>query len=286
MDYDDVSITENTRASYPIEAIENAHIPCVGPHPKNIILLCCDAFGVLPPVARLTHAQAMYHFISGYTAKVAGTEMGVTEPTATFSACFGGAFLAWHPTKYAAMLADNMRAHGTAAWLVNTGWSGGGVGVGGRMALAHTRAIVDAIHSGELAAAATATMPVFGLAVPTACSGVPARLLQPRDTWSDGGAYDATLLKLARLFQDNMATYSGSDCAEAALVREIEAAGPVAAPPSTAESALSEDDVAELRDGGDEARGSLQGQLGGACGLAASASQSRLDLVSGRSGVA
>jgi len=143
-------LTENTRASYPIEFINNAHIPCIGPHPKNLIMLCCDAFGVLPPVSKLTPEQAMYHFVSGYTAKVAGTEVGITEPQATFSACFGGAFLMWHPMKYASMLAEKMREHDTNAWLVNTGWIGGKYGVGSRISLKYTRAIINAIHSGEL----------------------------------------------------------------------------------------------------------------------------------------
>jgi ATP-dependent phosphoenolpyruvate carboxykinase len=145
VDYDSNRITENTRASYPIDYIGNAKIPCVGGHPKNIIMLCCDAFGVLPPVARLTPEQAMYYFISGYTAKVAGTEMGVTEPEATFSACFGSAFLMWHPTKYAAMLEEKMQRHGATAWLINTGWTAGSYGTGYRFKLRHTRAIVDAI---------------------------------------------------------------------------------------------------------------------------------------------
>jgi phosphoenolpyruvate carboxykinase (ATP) len=284
VDYDDVSITENTRASYPIEAVSNAHIPCVGPHPKNIILLCCDAFGVLPPVARLTHAQAMYHFISGYTAKVAGTEVGVTEPSATFSACFGGAFLVWHPMKYAAMLAEKMQQHGTAAWLVNTGWTGGAYGVGSRMSLKHTRKIIDNIHSGDLAKGHFYRMPSFGFQVPLACSGVPSEVLHPRSTWADGDAYDATLLKLARLFQDNMAQYTDTTHTEAALVEKILAAGPSLAPPSSVDSVLSDEDIADLSNEGLERIGSLKGQ--GSCSLAAGASQSRLDLFSSRSGLA
>ena len=161
VDYDDVSLTQNTRASYPIEYIPNAKIPCVGGHPQNIILLTCDAFGVLPPVSRLTPAQAMYHFVSGYTAKVAGTEVGVTEPEATFSACYGAAFLVWHPTKYAEMLAEKMRTHGSQAWLVNTGWTGGGYGTGSRIKLAYTRAIIDAIHAGDLDTVASTPHPVL-----------------------------------------------------------------------------------------------------------------------------
>ncbi|MBL4632727.1 MAG: phosphoenolpyruvate carboxykinase (ATP), partial [Kofleriaceae bacterium] len=148
VDYENVSITQNTRGSYPIDYIESAKIPCLGGHPKNVIFLTCDAFGVLPPVSKLTSAQAMYHFISGYTAKVAGTEMGVTEPEATFSPCFGGPFMVWHPAKYAELLAQKIEDNGATVWLVNTGWSGGAYGVGSRMSLKYTRAIIDAIHSG------------------------------------------------------------------------------------------------------------------------------------------
>src|SRR6201989_34745 len=155
VDYSDVSITENTRGAYPIEFIQNAKIPCIASHPTDIIFLTCDAFGVLPPVSSLSPAQAMYHFISGYTAKVAGTEMGVKEPSATFSACFGGPFLVWHPNKYAELLAAKMRQHNTRVWLVNTGWSGGAYGKGQRMKLADTRAIIDAIHSSALIKAKT-----------------------------------------------------------------------------------------------------------------------------------
>ncbi|MCB0325087.1 MAG: phosphoenolpyruvate carboxykinase (ATP), partial [Bdellovibrionales bacterium] len=150
IDYDDDSITQNTRVSYPIEYIPNAKLPCTGGHPKNIILLTCDAFGVLPPVCKLTPEQAMYHFISGYTAKVAGTEQGVTEPEATFSACFGAAFMVWHPSKYAELLAEKMRQNRSSAWLVNTGWTGGAHGTGSRIKLRYTRAIIDAIHDGSL----------------------------------------------------------------------------------------------------------------------------------------
>src|SRR6185436_13438739 len=163
VDFTNISITENTRGAYPINFIKNARIPCVAGHPTDVILLTCDAFGVLPPVSALTPAQAMYHFISGYTAKVAGTEMGVKEPSATFSPCFGGPFLVWHPSKYAQLLAEKMKRHSARAWLVNTGWSGGGVGVGKRMKLAYTRAIIDAIHSGALADARTERDPFFGI---------------------------------------------------------------------------------------------------------------------------
>ncbi len=201
--YDDASITENTRVAYPIEFIPRAKIPCVGGHPKNIIFLTCDAFGVLPPVSKLTAEQAMYHFVSGYTAKVAGTEMGVTEPTATFSACFGAAFMVWHPSKYAELLAAKIAQHDSHVWLINTGWTGGSHGTGRRMSLATTRSIIDAIHSGELAKAPTQFDENFGFEVPTSCSGVASELLLPRQTWLNTEAYDATALKLAKLFHQN-----------------------------------------------------------------------------------
>ncbi|MDX1739930.1 MAG: phosphoenolpyruvate carboxykinase (ATP) [Rhodothermales bacterium] len=221
VDYSDISVTQNTRASYPIEHIENAKIPCVGGHPNNIIFLTADAFGVLPPVSRLTPAQAMYHFISGYTAKVAGTEQGIDEPQATFSACFGAAFMMWHPNKYAELLAERMRKHGASAWLVNTGWSGGAYGVGSRISLKYTRAIIDAIHSGELAAADTVEEPIFGMAVPVECTGVPSEILMPRNTWKDQEAYDKAAGKLATLFDKNFEKY------EAGANEEIIAAGPL-----------------------------------------------------------
>ena len=207
VDYCDVSITENTRAAYPIEYIPNAKIPCVGGHPQNIILLTADAFGVLPPVSKLTPEQTMYHFISGYTAKVAGTEVGVTEPEATFSACFGAAFMVWHPSKYAELLAEKMAQHGTSAWLVNTGWTGGPYGVGSRIKLKYTRAIIDAIHQGLLDNVAYVTDPIFGLAVPTTCTIVPDELLIPKNTWRDGEAYDKQARKLAELFKKNVEKY-------------------------------------------------------------------------------
>ncbi|MGD9126779.1 MAG: phosphoenolpyruvate carboxykinase (ATP) [Planctomycetia bacterium] len=214
VDYEDGSLTENTRASYPVEFIDNAKIPCVCGHPSNVIFLTCDAFGVLPPVSCLTPEQAMYHFISGYTAKVAGTEVGIVDPEATFSACFGAAFLVWHPAKYAEMLAEQMKQHGAKAWLVNTGWTGGPFGVGHRLSIKHTRAIIDAIHSGELANAPTVDDPRFGLAVPTECSGVPSDVLDPRTTWSDQTAYDAQADKLANLFRENFKQYeSGASAA-------------------------------------------------------------------------
>ena len=181
VDFHDVSITENTRGAYPIDFIRSAKIPCVAGHPTDVIFLTCDAFGVLPPVSSLTPAQAMYHFISGYTAKVAGTEVGVTEPQATFSPCFGGPFLVWHPTKYAELLADKVARHNARVWLVNTGWTGGSYGVGRRIPLAHTRAIIDAIHAGRLAGAKTVRDPVFGIDAIVECPGVPAEMLIPRE---------------------------------------------------------------------------------------------------------
>lgn len=215
VDYTDTSITQNTRASYPIEYIDNAKIPCLGGHPKDVIFLTCDAFGVLPPVSRLTPDQAKYHFISGYTAKVAGTEMGIKDPEATFSPCFGGPFLVWHPTKYADLLAAKLKQHGAQTWLVNTGWSGGAFGVGARMKLSYTRAIIDAIHAGALNDVATADDPIFGLAIPTECPGVPSEVLLPKNTWSDAAAYDRTASKLAQLFRENFRQYE--DVASAAV---------------------------------------------------------------------
>ena len=220
VDYKDITITENTRGSYVLDSIPNAKLPAVGGHPKNVIFLTCDAFGVLPPVAKLSSAQAMYHFISGYTAKVAGTEVGVKEPKETFSACFGGPFLVWHPTKYAELLASKLKQHHAQTWLVNTGWSGGPYGVGHRMKLKFTRAIVDAIHSGSLHGVATATDPVFGFEVPTSCPEVPSELLAPRNTWHDKHAYDEQAKKLAVLFRDNFKKY------ESQASDEVRGAGP------------------------------------------------------------
>ncbi|MBX3729149.1 MAG: phosphoenolpyruvate carboxykinase (ATP) [Candidatus Sumerlaeia bacterium] len=208
VDYADGRKTENTRCSYPVEFIDNAKIPCVGGHPKNIVFLACDAFGVLPPVARLTPGQAMYHFISGYTAKVAGTEVGITEPEATFSACFGAAFLVWHPTKYAEMLAEKMQKHGARVWLVNTGWAGGAYGVGSRFKLKYTRAIIDAVLDGSLDGVEFETDPIFGLAMPKSAPGVPTELLNPRNAWKDKDAYEKTARKLAAMFVANFKKYA------------------------------------------------------------------------------
>ncbi|KAF9304642.1 Protein kinase C-like 1 [Mortierella antarctica] len=221
VDYNDCSLTENTRCAYPIEYIPNALIPCIGGHPKNIIMLTCDAFGVLPPVSRLTPDQAMYHFISGYTAKIAGTEEGVTEPEATFSACFGQPFLVLHPTKYASMLADKIRTHKAHVWLVNTGWAGGDVRLGKRIALKYSRAIIDAIHAGALNDVEYEKYPVFGLDIPKTVPNVPAEVLNPRSAWGAATAeFDGTVHKLASLFNENFAKYSSE------ATDEVIAAGP------------------------------------------------------------
>jgi phosphoenolpyruvate carboxykinase (ATP) len=219
--FEDGAITENTRASYPIEYIPNAVIPGRGGHPQNVIFLTCDAFGVMPPIARLTPAQAMYHFISGYTAKVAGTERGVTEPKAAFSACFGAPFLPRHPGVYAEMLGEKLREHGSGVWLVNTGWSGGGYGVGSRMKLSHTRRMVSAALSGELDRGEFRTDPVFGIEVPSAVPGVPTDVLTPRNTWADPEAYDEAARKLAGMFRTNFEKYVNG------IAEEVRAAGPV-----------------------------------------------------------
>uniref|UniRef100_A0A0R0IT98 phosphoenolpyruvate carboxykinase (ATP) n=2 Tax=Glycine max TaxID=3847 RepID=A0A0R0IT98_SOYBN len=217
--------TENTRAAYPIEYIPNVKLPCVGPHPKNVILLACDAFGVLPPVSRLNLSQTMYHFISGYTALVAGTEEGIKEPKATFSACFGAAFIMLHPTKYAAMLAEKMQNHGANGWLVNTGWSGGSYGCGNRIKLSYTRKIIDAIHSGSLLDAEYKKTEIFGLEIPNKVEGVPSEILEPENTWSDKQAYKDTLLKLAGLFNKNFETFTIGENNQ--VTEEILAAGPI-----------------------------------------------------------
>jgi len=202
-DYDDGSLTENTRAAYPVEYIPQVAIPGRGGHPRTVVFLTADAFGVLPPVARLNKDQAMYHFLSGYTSKLAGTERGVTEPEATFSTCFGEPFLPRSPLVYARMLGERIERHGARVYLVNTGWTGGPYGVGRRMSLAHTRAMVAAAINGDLEDAAWRIDPVFGFEVPQACPGVPAEVLNPRDTWSDPAAYDDALRRLAQRFRAN-----------------------------------------------------------------------------------
>ncbi len=220
VDFADTTITENTRGSYPIEFIDNAKIPCVSDHPAHVIFLTCDAFGVLPPVSRLTPTQAEYHFMSGYTAKVAGTEMGVTEPQAVFSPCFGGPFLVWHPGKYAELLSERLRAHGSQVWLVNSGWTGGAYGTGSRMKLSYTRSMIDAIYSGRLSEAKTEKDPIFGLDVITECPNVPPEIMIPRDTWADKSAFDGAAKKLARLFSENFKNY------ESGVSEAVREAGP------------------------------------------------------------
>lgn len=220
LNYEDDTITENTRAAYPIEYIPNAQIPCTSGHPKNIIFLTCDAFGVLPPVSKLTPEQAMYHFISGYTAKVAGTEMGITEPQASFSACFGAPFLVWHPSKYAELLAEKIREHNAHVWLVNTGWSGGGYGVGKRITLTNTRSIINAIHNGALAKVDYEADPIFGLAVPKTCPDVTGSILWPKNTWASPNDYDSKAAHLAHLFKENFKQF------ETGTSKEIINAGP------------------------------------------------------------
>lgn len=223
LDFDDGSLTENTRAAYPAGFIPGAVIPGVAGHPSHIFFLTCDAFGVLPPIARLTPEQAMYHFLSGYTAKVAGTERGMgDEPAATFSACFGAPFLVLHPTVYANMLGERIAQHRVRCWLVNTGWTGGPFGVGGRIKLPHTRAMLHAALSGALADVPTEQDPVFGLQVPTACPGVPAEILTPRATWADPAAYDTRAAELAGRFRKNFRQFD--DVPDA-----VKSAGPRAA---------------------------------------------------------
>jgi len=214
------TITENTRAAYPIDFIANAVIPGVGGHPRNVMFLTADAFGVLPPISKLTPEQAMYHFLSGYTAKLAGTERGVTEPQATFSTCFGAPFLPLHPTVYARLLGEQLARHKTQVWLVNTGWSGGPYGVGRRMKIAHTRAMVRAALNGDLDEVPVELDPIFGLPMPVACPTVPAEVLNPRNTWADKTAYDARARELAALFVKNFKTF------EAQAAPEVVAAGP------------------------------------------------------------
>jgi len=202
-DYDDDSKTENTRAAYPVEFIDNAVIPGFGGHPNNVVFLTADAFGVLPPVSKLTPEQAMYHFMSGYTAKVAGTEAGVTEPQATFSTCFGAPFMPRLPKIYAEMLGRRLREHAAQCWLVNTGWQGGGYGVGKRMSLPYTRAMVNALVEGKLANVEFEIEPAFGLSIPKSCPGVPAELLAPRNSWKDKAAYDKMAAELSQRFAKN-----------------------------------------------------------------------------------
>jgi phosphoenolpyruvate carboxykinase (ATP) len=214
VDLDNDTLTENTRASYPITHVSNADRSGVAGHPTNVVFLTADAFGVMPPIARLTRDQAMYHFLSGYTAKVAGTERGVKDPQATFSACFGAPFMPLHPSIYAKLLGEKIDRHDCNVWLVNTGWTGGPFGTGSRMKLAYTRSMVTAALSGELDGCETYTDSFFGLHVPVKIKDVPDEVLHPRDTWADGEAYDAQAAKLARMFVKNFEQFADSVPAE------------------------------------------------------------------------
>ena len=220
LDLDDDTLTENTRAAYPLTHIPNALRESMAGHPNNVIMLTADAFGVMPPIARLTPEQAMYHFISGYTAKVAGTEAGVTEPQATFSACFGAPFMVLHPSRYAELLAKRIRENNSTCWLVNTGWTAGPYGVGHRMKIEHTRALLNAALAGTLDNVDYRTDPVFGIEVPTSCPGVPEQVLNPRESWSNPEDYDKQAAKLAQLFVDNFREF------EDKASDEVKAAGP------------------------------------------------------------
>ena len=220
LDLNDDSLTENTRGAYPIEFIDNAVLSGQAGHPRNIVMLTADAFGVLPPIARLSPAGAMYHFLSGYTAKVAGTERGVTEPKATFSTCFGAPFMVLHPTVYAKFLGEKIARHDARVWLVNTGWTGGPYGTGTRMKIAHTRAMIAAALAGSLDNVEYDTDSIFNLDVPRTCPGVPAGVLKPRDTWKHGTDYDEQAHKLARMFNENFKTF------EEDAPPDVKAAGP------------------------------------------------------------
>jgi phosphoenolpyruvate carboxykinase (ATP) len=219
-DLDDDSLTENTRGAYPLEFIANWVPSGQAGHPKNIVMLTADAFGVLPPLARLSPAGAMYHFLSGYTAKVAGTEKGVTEPRATFSTCFGAPFMVLHPTVYAKFLGNKIGRHDSRVWLVNTGWTGGPFGVGSRIKIAHTRAMIHAALSGQLDGVPSLIDPIFNLEVPQVCPGVPVEILNPRNTWKDQAAYDEQARKLARMFFENFKAFAAD------VAADVNAAGP------------------------------------------------------------
>ena len=220
IDLDDDTFTENTRGSYHISAIPNASATGRGEQPKTVIFLSADAFGVLPPIAKLSKAQAMYHFLSGYTARVAGTERGVTEPSPVFSACYGAPFMPLHPMRYAHLLGEKLDTTGAQVWLINTGWTGGPYGVGQRMSIAHTRAMVNAALDGKLDDVPTTIEPFFGLAIPTQCPGVPDAVLNPRNTWPNPADYDAQAKKLAGMFAENFKQFAEQTTAE------VQAAGP------------------------------------------------------------
>jgi len=220
LDLDDDSLTENTRGAYPLSYIPNASATGLADHPSHIVLLTADAYGVLPPIAKLTTEQTMYQFLSGYTARVAGTEKGVVEPQATFSTCFGAPFLPLHPNTYARLLGQKINERRVTCWLVNTGWTGGPYGVGSRMKIGYTRAMIRAALSGRLAEVPTEEDPIFGLHIPTACPDVPSEVLNPRNTWSDKNAYDEQARKLAGMFKENFAKYADQ------VAPEVRAAGP------------------------------------------------------------
>jgi phosphoenolpyruvate carboxykinase (ATP) len=221
IDFDDGSLTENTRSCYPLPFIDNIEPSGMAGHPRNVIMLTADAFGVMPPVSKLTPEQAMYHFLSGYTAKVAGTERGMgNEPQATFSTCFGAPFMALHPSVYANLLRDKIAKHGSDCWLVNTGWSGGPYGVGKRMSIAHTRAIIRAILAGKLAKVPTKQDPIFGLHIPESCEGVPSEVLTPKNTWKNPADYDTKAKELGKLFEKNFQSFSDG------VSQEVDASGP------------------------------------------------------------
>ncbi len=208
VDFSDRPITENTRVSYPLYHIDNIQKPAIGEKPQNVFFLTADAFGVLPPISKLTPGQAAFHFISGYTAKVAGTEEGIVEPLPSFSACFGAPFMPLHPTVYGDMLSEKIKRFGTAVWLINTGWSGGSYGTGSRIKLCYTRAMIRTILEGGLDGVAYRTDPVFGLQMPDTCPGVPREILDPKNTWTDGAAYDVVAQQLAAAFHQNFKKFA------------------------------------------------------------------------------
>ena len=220
LNLDDDTLTENTRACYPLNFIENAVESKRASHPKNIIFLTCDAFGVMPPISKLTPDQALYHFISGYTAKVAGTEKGVKEPTSTFSTCFGGPFMALHPSVYAELLKKKIQQHKVDCWLVNTGWIGGPYGVGHRISIKYTRALLNAALDGKLAKVDFVTDPVFGFQIPTSCEGVPSEILNPINSWTNKEEYMVKYESLAKSFIENFKKY------ESGCSKEVLAAAP------------------------------------------------------------
>ena len=220
IDLNDETITENTRASYLLSQIENHEPSGMGGHPQNVIFLTADAFGVLPPISLLTPEQAMYYFLSGYTAKVAGTEKGIKEPQATFSTCFGGPFMVHHPMVYANLLREKIEKHGSRCWLVNTGWTGGPYGVGSRIKISYTRAMIESMLKGDLDKVSFIQDQLFELRIPQECPGVPAEILQPRNTWPSSDGFDVQALKLATMFKQNFSQFAD------AVTEEVLKAGP------------------------------------------------------------